>query len=408
MPRFDFGSPAAAMTGALQQALIQQEAKRRQDMLDALTRQKEDRAAQMGMEELSISQQQLRLQQEQARKQQERLAAQDAITDAERRASAYGPDEQVRPEDADVIRKFTPGVLAEGQPTQGAFLGEDESGIPQYDVKSGGTVYRGNYDQRVAASEAAQKAARDRYVNVPNVGLVDISSGNPNVAVKPNEEGEIKEVGGYIYKRDPGSGEWKQAGLARDPYADRLGAGSKGAGGDAYGASQVDRMLGDIDSLMADVGLWTAGPAAALPLPGTPARDFRARLNTLKANVGFNQLTEMRAASRTGGALGQVSNIELELLTSALGALDQAQSPDALRDGLRAVRTALGRWDVIKKGIPDGHGGTRIPSRQEVDAILGGEAPGALQPGAPQPGAQGRTAPQGRVYYDMNGNPIQR
>jgi hypothetical protein len=71
---------------------------------------------------------------------------------------------------------------------------------------------------------------------------------------------------------------------------------------------------------------------------GTEARDFEARLKTIKGNIGFDKLQAMREASPTGGALGQVSNFELEQLNASMGNLEQSQSPEQLRENLIAVR----------------------------------------------------------------------
>ena len=55
---------------------------------------------------------------------------------------------------------------------------------------------------------------------------------------------------------------------------------------------------------------------------------------TIKGNVGFDKLQAMREASPTGGALGQVSELELKLLMSTIGSLDQAQN---IKDILRVL-----------------------------------------------------------------------
>lgn len=66
-------------------------------------------------------------------------------------------------------------------------------------------------------------------------------------------------------------------------------------------------------------------------VPGTSAYDLSGLLQTIKANVGFDKLQEMRENSPTGGALGQVSNMELNSLQSVLGNLSQYQSGISLR-----------------------------------------------------------------------------
>lgn len=51
---FNFISPGAAATGALADYLTQLEARRRQQMLDDLTRRKADQDVQMAMEDLAL------------------------------------------------------------------------------------------------------------------------------------------------------------------------------------------------------------------------------------------------------------------------------------------------------------------------------------------------------------------
>jgi len=67
-------------------------------------------------------------------------------------------------------------------------------------------------------------------------------------------------------------------------------------------------------------------------IPATQAKGVAGMIATIKGNVGFDKLQAMREASPTGGALGQVSELELKLLMSTIGSLDQAQSDaDLLR-----------------------------------------------------------------------------
>lgn len=76
----------------------------------------------------------------------------------------------------------------------------------------------------------------------------------------------------------------------------------------------------------------TAGYGSLLQdLPSSAANALANVLKTIKANVGFNELQEMRSNSPTGGALGQVSEKENELLQSVLGSLEQKQSAEELQ-----------------------------------------------------------------------------
>ena len=57
-------------------------------------------------------------------------------------------------------------------------------------------------------------------------------------------------------------------------------------------------------------------------LPESDARLLKSKVKTIQANLAFDKLQNMRDNSPTGGALGQVSNLELDLLKSAIEALD--------------------------------------------------------------------------------------
>ena len=59
-------------------------------------------------------------------------------------------------------------------------------------------------------------------------------------------------------------------------------------------------------------------------LPTTNARQLSGRVETLKSALSFDRLQQMRDESKTGGALGNVSNVELGLLGANLAALDPA------------------------------------------------------------------------------------
>lgn len=118
-----------------------------------------------------------------------------------------------------------------------------------------------------------------------------------------------------------------------------------------YSAERGRRTVQSVDNLIGKVSRWTTGVGSVLSaLPETDARNFRAELDTLKANIAFNELTQMREASKTGGALGQVSNIELGLLQSALGALDAGQSPENIRQQLQQIKDSVTKFNAVLEG----------------------------------------------------------
>lgn len=60
-------------------------------------------------------------------------------------------------------------------------------------------------------------------------------------------------------------------------------------------------------------------------------------LTTIKANIGFDKLQNMRDESPTGGALGQVAIQELIALQSSIASLDPKQGPTSLKGNLQYI-----------------------------------------------------------------------
>ena len=91
---------------------------------------------------------------------------------------------------------------------------------------------------------------------------------------------------------------------------------------------------------------------------GTAAFDFGAMINSINANLAFKELQKMRDNSKTGGALGQVSNIELELLKAAIASINPNMSMEQLQVSLNAVRKHYKNLQYISThnpiGTPDG------------------------------------------------------
>ena len=85
-------------------------------------------------------------------------------------------------------------------------------------------------------------------------------------------------------------------------------------------------------------------------VPDTEAAQLNALLRTLEANVAFKALQEMRANSPTGGALGNVSNVEIELLYQSLSPILQKGGVDELLSTLNTIENdALQTLDVYER-----------------------------------------------------------
>lgn len=109
---------------------------------------------------------------------------------------------------------------------------------------------------------------------------------------------------------------------------------------------------------------------------GTLAADIKALVSPIKASIGFDRLQKMREESPTGGALGQVSEMELDLLNSSLQSLDQSQSQEQFLENLDEVEKRYS--DIVTKlnAYPDeikikvGYTDRIIPTTEKTDDEL--------------------------------------
>jgi len=85
---------------------------------------------------------------------------------------------------------------------------------------------------------------------------------------------------------------------------------------------------------------------------GTPAGDTYQLLQGVKASIGLEKLQQIRDASKTGAALGPVSDFENRLLQSTYGSLEQSQSHEQFVENLKRVKAVYSA--IITTGLkPD-------------------------------------------------------
>lgn len=118
-----------------------------------------------------------------------------------------------------------------------------------------------------------------------------------------------------------------------------------------YTGSKEATMRDVLDKLDARTDNDTVGWWGALGswIPESKAYDFAVLLNTLQSSTAFRELNEMRAASETGGAIGQVSDKEQEMLKQAIGPLRQGMSEKGFKEGIQMIKDSLARWDAAKE-----------------------------------------------------------
>lgn len=108
-------------------------------------------------------------------------------------------------------------------------------------------------------------------------------------------------------------------------------------------SNNVKTAISDAKELVDDTLAAGFGSGMARKVGGTSAKNLEAALNTIKANIGFDRLQQMREESKTGGALGQVAIMELIMLQSVISSLEQAQSDSQLKASLDRVEEHYNR-----------------------------------------------------------------
>lgn len=108
--------------------------------------------------------------------------------------------------------------------------------------------------------------------------------------------------------------------------------------------------IGDAKSVLNDPLAFTAGTvgktASILSMPSRAK--LEGSLDTLKANLSFENLKAMRDASPTGGALGSITEGELRLLSSTIASLDPNLPKAQLMKNLNEIES---KYSTVFKAI---------------------------------------------------------
>lgn len=105
-------------------------------------------------------------------------------------------------------------------------------------------------------------------------------------------------------------------------------------------AAKLDSLSDSADAIINHPGVDSiTGLMGLVPnIPGGNAANAQALLENLKSKTSLDTLQAMRAESKTGGALGNVSDAEGKRLESYLAALSQAQSPEQFKAQLGKIK----------------------------------------------------------------------
>lgn len=119
-------------------------------------------------------------------------------------------------------------------------------------------------------------------------------------------------------------------------------------------------------------------------LPASNARALNSQINTLKANLSFDRLGEMRSDpdNKTGGALGNVTERELDLLGAVVADLDTGLDRNTFLQNLGRVERHFASAQLAMSGIdPYSEDGTRYFKEFGINVPEGGLRQAGLDEG---------------------------
>jgi hypothetical protein len=241
---------------------------------------------------------------------------------------------------------------------------------------------------------------------------------NPNHSYNRGPDGRIYQIGGggttinmpqigsippgYTVEYDDQGNPVQMAPIPGGPVdADRQSDAASREAQTVLTERQLGPTLDDIVTArdLAENGIGTTGMLSGIirriPVVGQGALDMAATIDAIGAGISLENLNQMRQASPTGGALGNVSDRQSALLSSAFGSLQQSQSRELFLYNLARVENTLN--DIV-------HGPDGGPPRHDMERLRrqlrgGGTGQAPAQPGP----AQSSPAPQGQSRIPSQG-----
>ena len=225
------------------------------------------------------------------------------------------------------------------QPTNLSKLIEERDALPLNDPN------RPFYDQAITKATTSTPAA-----------TVNIGSDGQDYGKPPKDHAWARTADGKIALQPTQGGYMTPVAVpiaggpeARDIAADEQAKGEAQRQRAVYAdvvTKDIDRIINRVETSRFPV---TGVGSFLSVIPGSDAGDVSAMLDGVKANIGFDRLQQMRDASPTGGALGQVSEFENRLLQATIGSLEQSQTKGQLIYNLRRVQRIYS--DIVNVGI---------------------------------------------------------
>lgn len=270
---------------------------------------------------------------------------------------------------------YEPATLGGGQPQgqpapQGQSAPRGQPGMTQvqYSTSDGQAIPA---NEQAAAQAAFAASARgesfDFPVNGPLPQAPQSSQGRSSfVGRSPDEQAALTTAAqertelGFLPQRQQietqGAIERERGVGQVKSQQDRAQAAPKKIAGFRAALEAAGNVRTSIDKSLEMIGPASTGfiGARLRGVEGTPAFNLAAEIETIKANLGFDRLQQMRDNSPTGGALGQVAIQELVALQSTVANLDPNQSAEQLADNINRIEQHYTRWEqAVQQAMRD-------------------------------------------------------
>lgn len=217
-------------------------------------------------------------------------------------------------------------------------------------VRGDGTVVATNSNRagagsseefRLALAKQSQDAAAERARDSQNAAAErarEAQRAREDEAARVREAAKAKPAKDHRWKNEVGGEQEPIPGTPADVKA--RGTFNADTATRLAGVSALDRLDKQVDLVLDSALDKITGVQGAFPnIPGSPASVSRARLDTLKFQVGFSVLQELRSTSKNNATgLGQVTEKEHQYLQAQLGNLERAQSESELRRVLKDIK----------------------------------------------------------------------
>ncbi len=218
------------------------------------------------------------------------------------------------------------------------------AGFPDPEVPSQPIAPRGAGASLTKAEEAASVREAETAVDLRNADAV--AAAEANAARRKKEAEALGEFNANAPKR-------------RERYQQAMTA-----------AANVQSALNSALDLIGPQSTGFIG-ARMRGVEGSPAYNLAAQIETVKANLGFDRLQQMRDASPTGGALGAIAIQELVALQSTIANLDPNQSEAQIRNNLLRIQEHYRNWVVaVQQAMQQEQAGGDGPTDQRREALL--------------------------------------